>query len=621
MSLSQALSISLSGLRATQAGLSLVAGNVANAQTPGYVRKSLGQETTVAGGSSGGGVRVAAVNRVIDEFIQRQLRVESSGGAYAATRAGMYQRLQQVYGQPGSASAFETIFNNFVSAVQQLGSSPESSVARSVVLSSGQVLAQYFNGMTDDIQALRSDAELGLAEAVAKANEAIQKIAAINSQIAHAPPGDVATAVLKDQRDLYVDELSQLMDIKVVVSDLNEYNVFTNSGVQLVGTHAAVLSFNPQGTVTPATLWSSDPAKNSLGTLTLRAANGTTVDLLANQAIRSGAIAALVEMRDVTLVQAQRQLDEMAAALAKSLSSQTSVGTAASVLPQTGFQIDTTGLLAGDTIHLTYTDNQTGKQRNITIMRVDDPAALPLDDSATIDPNDKVIGVSFANGLAGVASQLNLHFAGVIQFDIASPNVLRVLDDGLTGRSDINALSMTRTVTGLAEGGNALGFFTDATVPYTGHPTSTGSQLLGFAGRIAINPALLGDPSKLVAFAAATEAGDPQRPNFLYQQLTGTPFSFSAATGIGTKAEPYKGDLATFLRQVLSMQGEAASNAEALSQGQTVVVNALRQRVADSSGVNVDQEMANLISLQTAYGANARVMSAVKEMIDMLLRM
>ena len=219
MSLSQALSISLSGLRATQSGLSLVAGNVANAQTPGYVRKSLSQETTFAGGI-GGGVRVAAVNRVLDEFVQRQLRVETSGGSYAATRASLYQRLQQVYGQPGTDSSFETIFNNFTTAVQQLGTSPESMAARSIVLSSGQVLAQYFNGMTADVQALRGDAEKGLADAVASANAAMQKIATINGQLAHAPPGDVATAVLKDQRDVYVDQLSQLMDIKVVVGDL-----------------------------------------------------------------------------------------------------------------------------------------------------------------------------------------------------------------------------------------------------------------------------------------------------------------------------------------------------------------------------------------------------------------
>jgi flagellar hook-associated protein 1 FlgK len=69
------------------------------------------------------------------------------------------------------------------------------------------------------------------------------------------------------------------------------------------------------------------------------------------------------------------------------------------------------------------------------------------------------------------------------------------------------------------------------------------------------------------------------------------------------------------------MQGEAAANAASLAQGQEVVVNALKQRMAESSGVNVDQEMAQLISLQSAYGANARVISAVKDMIDMLLSM
>ena len=69
------------------------------------------------------------------------------------------------------------------------------------------------------------------------------------------------------------------------------------------------------------------------------------------------------------------------------------------------------------------------------------------------------------------------------------------------------------------------------------------------------------------------------------------------------------------------MQGEAASNAASLAEGQDVVVNALQQRVNETSGVNVDQEMANLIALQTAYGANARVMSAVKDMLDMLLKM
>jgi flagellar hook-associated protein 1 FlgK len=72
---------------------------------------------------------------------------------------------------------------------------------------------------------------------------------------------------------------------------------------------------------------------------------------------------------------------------------------------------------------------------------------------------------------------------------------------------------------------------------------------------------------------------------------------------------------------MLSLQGEAAANALNLAEGQDVVVNALQQRMNQASGVNVDEEMANLITLQTAYGANARVMSAVKDMLERLMEM
>jgi flagellar hook-associated protein 1 FlgK len=124
-----------------------------------------------------------------------------------------------------------------------------------------------------------------------------------------------------------------------------------------------------------------------------------------------------------------------------------------------------------------------------------------------------------------------------------------------------------------------------------------------------------------VLFAPGAATGDPTRPNFIYNQLTGAALTFSAQTGLGNAATPFSGSLPAYLQQVLSVQGQNAANAQNLAQGQDVVVNALQQRVDDSSGVNIDQEMSNLITLQTAYGANARVMSACKDMIDTLLQM
>src|SRR5260370_20337775 len=128
MSLIQALTTSLSGLSATQANLAVVAGNVANAQTPGYVARAAVQVAMTSGDSEG--VRVASINRLLDQFVQQQLRTETSGGAYAELRAGFYQQLQQVYGQPGSDSRLDAVFNKFTTAVQVLTTSPSSTSAQ-----------------------------------------------------------------------------------------------------------------------------------------------------------------------------------------------------------------------------------------------------------------------------------------------------------------------------------------------------------------------------------------------------------------------------------------------------------------------------------------------------------
>jgi flagellar hook-associated protein 1 FlgK len=71
----------------------------------------------------------------------------------------------------------------------------------------------------------------------------------------------------------------------------------------------------------------------------------------------------------------------------------------------------------------------------------------------------------------------------------------------------------------------------------------------------------------------------------------------------------------------VSAQSQAANNATSLQAGQDIVVNALQSRFNSTSSVNIDTEMANLLSLQNTYGANARVMTTVKAMLDSLLQM
>lgn len=616
MSLTQALSSSLAGLRTTQAGLALIATNVANAETPGYVRKTLVQTATTAG-PAGVGVRATAVNRELDLFVQRQLRTERSGGSYAGLRAQFYDRLQGIYGEPGASNTLETQFNRLTSALQTLGTSPESSSARSNALNAAQALTQQLNGMSADIQSLRTDAEHGLADSVQLANEATRQIAAINNDLLRLGASDAARTTLLDQRDRAIDQLSELMDIRVVATNGDQVSVFTTTGVQLVSTQASQLNFDPQGSLTAGAQWSSDPTQRGVGTITLNGGSGNSIDLLASGAFRSGRIAALVEMRDHVLVDAQAQLDEAAAVLARGLSDRTLAGTPATSGAQAGFDLDIGGVLPGNTIELSYFDTVANAQKTVTIVRVDDPASLPLPASGSSDPNHTLVGVNFTGGLASVVSQLSTALGSGFAVSNPSGNTLRVLDDGAGGLTDVSALTSSQTATALTGGSLELPLFTDGPGIFTGAIASSGNQLTGFAARISLNAAVLANPASLVAYSSSTLAGDAARPNFLYERLSSSTFDFAPST---SNVAGYRGSLADYLRNVTSGQGQAAASASQLSEGQQIVVEALQQRADDTSGVNIDEEMANLLVLQSAYAANARVLTAVKEMMDALLR-
>jgi len=558
----------------------------------------------------------------LDQYIQAQLRTETSGAGYASLRSNFLQQLQSIYGNPGSVGTLEDAFNGLTTAVQALSTSADSQSARIGVINAANVLASQLNSMTQGIQTLRGAAENGINDSVNTANNLMSQIATINNQIAVNPLGgtstDASTAALLDQRDQYITQLSELMDIRVTTNGANQVTVFTNSGVQLVGNEAARLSFNAQGTVSPNTLWNSDPSKSNLGSVVVSYANGGSIDLTATGGIKSGKIAAYTELRDKSLVEAQNQLDQFAASLSSALSDKTTAGTAVMSGPQSGFDLNVADLKAGNVIHVTYTDTATNTQRQVSIMRVDDASVLPLSNDATADPNDQVVGVDFSGGMASVIAQLNTALGGSnLQFSGAG-STLTVLNN--TGFSTVNAASVTTTQTNLTNGSAELSLFTDNGSPYTGAIGATGSQITGLAGRLAVNNALVADPSKLVLYSASTAAGDTTRSDFILSQLTTATFQYSPASGVGSASAPFKGTLLSYMQQFTSAQGAAADAAAKLADGQDVVLNTLQEKMSSTSGVNIDEEMAHLLLLQNSYSANARVMSTVNEMYRTLMQ-
>ena len=617
MSLGSALATAMSGLSANQAALSIVSSNIANSQTPGYISQSINQ-VEVATGGVGSSVAVTGVNRQLNQFVQSQLRSETSGGAYADQMASVMTQLQSVYGTPGGAGSLETAFSNFTSAVQSLSTTSGSSSSQISAVTAAQALAQQLNATTQGIQTLRTNAEQDINISVGQANAAMQQIAQINTQLQGLSTTDPTAATLMDQRDGAINTLSQLMDVRVSTTGNNQTTVYTSNGVELVGAQASTLSFNSQGTLSANSQWNSNPSKSTAGTITCKLANGATVDMIATNSITSGQIAADVTLRDKTLVQAQAQVDQLAASISSGLSDSTTPGTAVTG-PPAGFSLNTSNMLPGNTISLTYTDSATNTQHQVSIVNVTDPAALPLQNA----PNAAVkqIGINFSGTPAQVLSQLNSALGSAnLQFSL-SGSTLQVTDNG-TSSATVNAASITTTASSLTGGSAQLPLFTDGSSLYTGAITQTGSQQTGLAGRITVNSALAADPSRFTVYSTSppTQAGDTTRPDYLYTQMTTGSFTYSPQTGLGTATSPFKGTIGGFMQQFLSQQANASTSATQLQQGQDIVVSALQQRMNTTSGVNIDTEMANLISLQNTYAANAHVMSVVQSMMSSLMQ-
>lgn len=624
MGLSSALASAMSGLRANQAALSIVSSNVANSQTPGYVVQRANQ-IEVTTGEFGATAMTTGVSRELDTYVLNQLRTENGGSGYADQMANILKQLQSVYGTPGNSGTLETALNKFTTALQALSTSSGASSAQTVALGAAQALARQLNVTTTGIQSLRSNVEQDLGNSAQAANAAMKQIADINTRLQGLSATDPSAATLMDQRDQAINTLSRYVDVRVTTDGSNQANIYTTTGIQLVGAGlASEFSFASAGALSATSLYNIDPAKSGVGAFNIKLPNGSQVDVVANNVVSSGQIAADLKLRDEMLVQAQNQIDQLAATMSSALSDRTTAGSTVSG-PPAGFDLDLAGAAPGNTVNITYTDTATNTQRQITLVNVTDPAALPLQNATNANPMR--IGVDFAGGMGAIASALNTALSGTHLSFSAAPSpatatTLRVTDDN-TGLTKVNSASTTKTISSLTSGNPQLPLFTDGgQALYTGAITASGSQMTGLAGRIAVNTQLVNDPTRMSVYntSPVTPAGDTTRSDYLYSQLTSAVFSYSPQSGLGSASQPFTGSVSSYLQQFLSVQANAATQATQLQQGQSVVVSTLQAKFDSTASVNLDSEMSNLIQLQNAYAANAHVMSVVQSMMNTLLQ-
>ncbi len=462
------------------------------------------------------------------------------------------------------------------------------------------------SSLSANVQAMRAEIEARIANDTQKVNGLLDGIQRTTTRL-NEVFDDATRQGLLDERDRYIDDLSNYFDLKTFDNGNGNFNIYTTSGGPLFieGRNMRV-QFDGRFAVSADTLYDPNPALSNLGRLVISDPVGGQVDLTRNGLVKSGSMAALFDLRDRILVETQAHLDEFAAAVTTSLGDRTVAGTAVTVGAQQGFNLDLNALQSGNVITLEYTVQPAGTRQKVSFIAVNNPAALPLPAGATADPNDVEYGIDFSGGMAAAITAIGTALGAPFTVNNLGAGVVQILDDGAGNTRDINALLARATVTALTDQGLAIPLFVDANAGsqlYTGS-FDGGSQKRGYSTGMRVNPALLADPSRLVVFQTVpttTSTGDPARPSFLRDQLQSWETDFTPAIALTGSTAIYRGTASQFLDRVIAAQTQAASNSKALADGQEVVISTLRERAAAVSGVDTDQELADLIEVQNIY--------------------
>jgi flagellar hook-associated protein 1 len=613
-----AIQIANSGLAATQAAIDVVAGNIANSGTAGYVRREATTIATVAGAGASS-VKLGAITRALGPLAQRQLRLETAGAAYTARTASATGQLDSLFGTPGASSSLDGTVNAFATALQSLQAEPSSTSARAAVVTAAGTLATRLGTISTGVQALRTDAETRLDTDVGAASELLSQIAGLNAKAVASQGSDPS---ILDQRDAALDKLSAFMDIATTQVGDGTVTVSTGSGVTLVdhGT-AARLSFDGRTALSANAQWSSDPAQRGVGTITATLPGGSTVDLVQTGAIRSGSIAANLELRDTTLVQAQRGLDELAGGLARAFSDSPAPVSATAG----GFDIGLAGIQPGNAVTLDLTTSA-GLPKRYVLVPTNGTTPATVDPKLTTDPTATVVTFDASGPATGYAARIAAALTGA-GVTVSAPagataGTVRIVSDGTATASTVKTVSAGITATTLQGGAAQLPLFVDsgyANTAFTGS-FQGGSHLTGLAQRLTVNPSVVADTSTLVAYKSGTLQNDTTRPDFLVSALTATNRVFGAGADIGGVEAPYTGSVQDFALRLVEKQAATAQTASDLDEGQQVALASAQSSFSKEAGVSIDSEMSNLVQLQTAYSANARVLAAARDMLDTLLR-
>jgi len=368
VTLSSALSSANSGLATTARRADIVAGNIANATTPGYVRRSLNVGEIVLAGK-GQGVRALGVDRAQDVALTRERRQAGASAARADVVAQGTVDLFRELGIPGDGYGLFATYQGVESVLRELSVTPESVALQNAGVNALGALAAEFNELHAIGQNQRITSDNAIARAVRDVNAGLHRIQGINGQIAGLGGRSGEIAALEDERQRVLDDISQTLPIRVLAKEHGQIDVMTEEGVFLLAGNVSEITFGAAGVIAPGAEY--DGGNGSLSGLMVGDQN-LTPNSNGHFAVSGGTLAGLFTLRDQVAPDFLSGLDSLAADLIARFSDDgldsTKTAGAPGIFTDAGAALDTaniTGIAGRMRINAALDKSQGGQPSNL----------------------------------------------------------------------------------------------------------------------------------------------------------------------------------------------------------------------------------------------------------------
>ena len=629
--------IGTSALLSLQQAISTTGNNIANVNTEGYSRQKI-DLTSLPSDLNGGnflgtGVGVGAIERVYDAYLIAEVRDRSSAHASADNYYSMAARLDSVLGD--ASVGIDNSLNDFFDATQSVANNPSGQAERQVVISQGQSLVDRLQFLNDTLESFNGEINSRLSTDVESINSLAVSLAELNDQIAVASSASGASPnVFLDQRDQVLEKLSSLVSVTSYAQEDGSINVQIGSGQALVVGAQALQLTTVENEFDPSRL---EVAYQSAGTSTI------------SPLLSGGSMGGILDFRNEIMEPAFSQLGLTAVSFAQSINDQQLLGLDLKGdsgeeffnLPDTralpslenagtaeiSLQVEDLSQLDSKEYRLNYDGAQWQlfdfEDSSLTTISFPYPLdGLDLSLSGSAVAGDRFLISPYRSASASVSLAISdpskIAAAGALMEDIGTTNTgTGILDNAQLVDSSLVPLpaDIVLTFDQNAMGAGVSGFILSGAsgagaIAYDPTTDSDGLELSldGIVG--GINFEFSGIPSHGDQFSITNNQGvNGDNRNILSLAAIQTDARFD--NGVSTLQGLYSG--------FVSNIAVRTSQAEIGFSTQSALLTGAEAALSSISGVNLDEEAANLLQLQQAYQAAAQIVSVANELFQTLL--